>query len=60
MSIHFLCPIGIKFQLLVDDGFNIGLAFAAGFPEAPSSSWIGIASLTYFSTPFKILIQNVV
>ena len=60
MSIHFLCSIGIKFQLLVDDGFNIGLAFAAGFPEALSSSWIGIASLTYFSTPFTILIQEVV
>ena len=60
MSIHFLSLIGMKFQLLVDDGFNIGLAFAAGFSEALSSSWIGIASLTYFSTWFTILIQEVV
>ena len=37
MSIHFLCSIGIKFQLLVDDGFNIGLAFAAGSPGTLSS-----------------------
>ena len=49
-----------KFRLLVDDGLNIGLAFAAGFPEALSSSRIGIASLTSFSTPLKILIQEVV
>ena len=51
---------GIKFYLLVDDGFNVGLAFSAGLTEALSSSWIGIASLTYFSTPFTILIQEVV
>ena len=59
MSTHFRCPIGIGSQPLVDDGFNIGLDFAAGFPEALSSSWIGIASLAYFSTPFTILIQDV-
>ena len=56
----FFCPTGINFQLLVDDGFSIGLAFAAGFPEALSSSWTGIASLTYISTPFAILIQDMV
>ena len=60
MPIHFLCCIGMKFQLLVYDGFNIGLAFPAGFPEALSSSWIGIASKTYFSTPLTILIEEVV
>ena len=60
MSIHLLCSIGIKFQLLVDDGFKTGLDFAAGFTEDLSSSWIGIASLTFFSTPFTILIQEVV
>ena len=48
----------MKFGLLVDAGFKIGLAFAARLPEAHSPSWIGIASLTYFST--TILIQEVV
>ena len=47
---------GIKSNLLVDDGFNIGLAFTADFPEAlSSSSWIGIASLTYFFNSFHNL-----
>ena len=58
MSIHCLCPIRIKSQPLVDDGFNIGLAFAASFPEAVSSSWIGMASLTYLSIQVTILIQD--
>ena len=40
--------MGMKFELLVDAGFNIGLAFAAGLPDASCPSWIGIASLTYF------------
>ena len=31
MSIHFLRSIAVKSQPLVDDGFNIGLVFAAGF-----------------------------
>ena len=60
MSTHSRCSIGTVSQPLVDDGFNIGLAFAAGFPESLSSSWIGIASLAYISTPFTILIQDVV
>ena len=60
MSIHLLCPTGKKFHSLVDDGFSIGFAFAACLPEALSSSWTGIASLTYFSTPFEILIQDMV
>ena len=50
----------IKFTSLVDDGFNTGLAFAAGFPEAFPSSWIGMASLTNLSTPFTVLIQDMV
>ena len=54
MSIHFLCPIGIKFTSLVDDGFSIGLAFAAGFPEAFSSSCIG----TGFSGKFVNTVHN--
>ena len=60
MSIHCLCSIGVKFTLLVDDGFSIGLAFAAGFTEALSSSWIGITSLTYLSIPFTIRFQDMV
>ena len=51
----------MKFGLNVDTGFNICLAFGTGLPEAlSSSSWIGIVSLTYFSTPLTILIQEVV
>ena len=60
MSIHFLCPVGIEFTSLTDDGFNIGLAFAGSFPEAFSSSWIGMASLANLSTPFTIRIQDTV
>ena len=60
MSIHCLCSIGVKSQPLVDDGFNIGLAFAAGFPKLFSSSWIGMASLTNLSIPFTIRIQDTV
>ena len=48
----------VKSQPLVDDGFSMGLAFAAGFSEAFSSSWIGMASLTNLSIPFTILIQD--
>ena len=48
MSIHSLCSIGAKSQPLVHENFHIELAFAAGFPEAFSSSWIGMASLTKF------------
>ena len=58
MSIHVLCSIGIVSQPLVDDGFSIGLAFAAGFPEAFFSSWIGMASLTNLSIPLSIRIQD--
>ena len=50
----------MKFGLLVDDGFNIDFAFAAGLSEASSPFWIGIAPLTYFSTPLTILIHGVV
>ena len=57
---HLLSFIGMKFGLLVDASFNKGLAFAAGLPEASSPSRIGVASLTYFSTPLTILIQEVV
>ena len=52
LSIEFLCSIGVKSQTLVDDVFNLGLAFAAGFPEAFSSSWIGTTSRTNLSIPF--------
>ena len=58
MSIHCLCSIGVKPQPLVDDGFSTGLVFAAGFPEAFSSSWIGMASLANLSIPFTIPIQD--
>ena len=59
MSIHCLCFRGVESQPLVDDGFTMGLSFATGFPEAFSSSWIGMASLTILSTiPFTILIQD--
>ena len=58
MSIHFLCPIGTKSQPLDDDGFSTGLDFAAGFTEAFSSSWIGMASLTNLSIPITILIED--
>ena len=50
----------MKFGLLVDAGFKIGIAFAAGLSEAYSPSWIGIASLTCLSTPLTIFIQEVV
>ena len=43
MSIHCHCSIGKKSQPLVDDGFNIGLAFAAGFPKLSlplGSAWL--------------------
>ena len=49
---------GAKSQPLVDHGFNLGLAFAAGFPEAFSSSWIGMASLTNLSIRFTVRIQD--
>ena len=58
MSIHCLCPIGVESQPLVDDGYSTGLDFAAGFTEAVSSSWIGMASLTNLSIPITILIQD--
>ena len=60
MSIHFLCPIRIELTSLIDDGFSVGLAFAAGFSEAFSSSWIGMASPTNLSIPFTIRIQDTV
>ena len=52
--------MGIEFTSLIDDGLNIGIAFAAGFPKAFSSSWIGMASLTNLSIPFTSLIQDTV
>ena len=56
MSIHCLCSIGIVSQPLVDDGFNLGFAFAPGFTEAFSSSWIGMASrLNVLSVCHKLL-----
>ena len=62
----FLCfnvnPLSLlnrrRVRPLVDDGFDIGLAFAAGFLEAFSSSWIGMASLTNLPIPFTILVQD--
>ena len=58
MSIHCLCTMRVQSQPLVDDDFSVGLAFASGFTEAFSSSWIGMASLTNLSKPFTFLIQD--
>ena len=58
MSIHFLCLIGTEFTSLIDDGFCTGLDFAAGFPGAFSSSWIGMAYVTNLSILFTIGIQD--
>ena len=58
MSIHCLCSLGVKSQPLVDYGFSTRLAFTAGYPEAFSSSWIGMASVANLSIPFTILIQD--
>ena len=61
MSLHFLFPIRIKFTSLVDDDSVTGLAFATGFPEAFSSSRIGMAKERLnlnFNTVSSVVIAN--
>ena len=61
MSIHILSRTGIEIEVNVTVGFCLGLAFAMGFPEAMSSSFlVSIDSVTYLSTPFTILAQEAV
>ena len=46
-SIHCLCSLRVKSQPLVDDSFNIGLAFAAGFSKAFSDKFVNTVHNSY-------------
>ena len=61
MSIHILSRTRIKIEVNFTAGFCLGLAFAMGVAEATSCSFVvGIDSVSYLSTPVKILTQETV